>query len=152
MYFCALWTGVATVNAWDQIKQYLEAKVSLDAYRNWIQRTGLLTQDGTTLRVAVPDDVTKDWLEQEYAADIVSAIRTLSLPVQSVVYETGQSNHRPPSSDSAKNTSGFPLTALPSQTTKIDPVSPTAIHRPCVHPHPRGFERRLPQPRQPPKE
>ena len=55
------------MNAWDQIKQYLEAKVSLDAYRNWIQRTGLLTQDGTTLRVAVPDDVTKDWLEQEYA-------------------------------------------------------------------------------------
>src|SRR5436190_14808778 len=112
MYFCALGTGVATVNVWDQIKQYLEAKVSLDAYQNWIQRTGLLTQDGTTLRVAVPDDVTRDWLEQEYADDIVSAIRTLSLPVKSVVYELGQSHHRPPSTESTPFEEPSPICQL----------------------------------------
>jgi len=112
MYFCALGTGVATVNVWDQIKQYLEAKVSFDAYQNWIQRTGLLTQDGTTLRVAVPDDVTKDWLEQEYADDIVSAIRTLSLPVKSVVYELGESNHRPRSAESTPFEEPSPISQL----------------------------------------
>ena len=36
----------------------------------------------------VPDLVTKDWMEQEYAEDVQNAVRELNLPVEKVVYIT----------------------------------------------------------------
>jgi len=76
----------SATNAWEQIKSRLAAKISSQAYQTWVMRTALDCADGGALRVLVPDQVTKDWMEQEYAGDIREAIRELSLPVESVVY------------------------------------------------------------------
>ncbi len=91
------------MNAWEQIKQYLESKIGVEAFQNWILRTAFLSQENRLLRVSVPDSVTKDWLEQDYAAHIRSAISTLALPVEAVVYELASAhpayNHRPAVAD-----------------------------------------------------
>ena len=42
--------------------------------------------DDGVLRVQVPDQVTKEWMEQEYGEEIRDTIRELNLPVDRVVY------------------------------------------------------------------
>lgn len=78
--------AVALANQWEQIKAGLTAKVSPRAYEDWVLRTAFESADGTWLRVSVPDQVTKDWMEQEYADDVRQVIRDLNLPIERVVY------------------------------------------------------------------
>lgn len=78
--------GVENDN-WEAIKQQLHAGLSPEAYQNWVARTRLVADQGSSLRVQVPDDVTRLWLEHEYATRVQSAIRKLNLPVSKVVYE-----------------------------------------------------------------
>jgi chromosomal replication initiator protein len=82
------------MNAWEQIKQYLESKIGAEAFQNWILRTAFLGQENRSLRVSVPDNVTKDWLEQDYAAHIRSAISKLALPIETVRYEMASDQAR----------------------------------------------------------
>ena len=71
---------------WQQIKSRLAAKIPAQAYHNWVVRTKFEAQEDGSLRVQVPDRVTKDFLEQEYGDDIRRAIVELNLPVRRVVY------------------------------------------------------------------
>jgi chromosomal replication initiator protein len=75
------------MNAWDQIKQRLSNKISAENYQNWLFRTVFHSIDGSILHVAVPDEVTKEWMQQEYAGDVWTVIRELDLPLRQVVYE-----------------------------------------------------------------
>jgi chromosomal replication initiator protein len=74
------------INPWEQIKARLAGKISSQAYQNWVMRTAFEGADAGTLRVAVPDQVTKEWMEQEYAEDVRISIRELNLQVQNIVY------------------------------------------------------------------
>lgn len=78
--------AVATANQWEQIKARLTAKVSPRAYEDWVMRTSLESADGNWLRVSVPDQVTKEWMEQEYADDVRQVIHELRLPIERVIY------------------------------------------------------------------
>ncbi|MGD1090512.1 MAG: chromosomal replication initiator protein DnaA [Bryobacteraceae bacterium] len=80
--------AVSEVNSWEQIKARLAAKIGAQGYENWVQRTKFESAEGGSLRVTVPDQVTKDWMEQEYAEDISKAIHELSLPVREVIFVT----------------------------------------------------------------
>ena len=75
------------MNSWEQIKKLISDKISLEAYQNWVARTHFVSSDGSKLCVGVPDQATRDWIEQEYSQQILSAIRTLNLPLNQVVYE-----------------------------------------------------------------
>lgn len=74
------------MNYWDQIRQYLQTKVSAESYENWLKGTQFRGVEGGTLLVAVPDNETRLWLETEYAALVRNAIRELRLPVVEVQY------------------------------------------------------------------
>ena len=71
-------------NPWDQIKNRLAGKISSQAYQNWVMRTSFEGMDGATLQVSVPDQVTKDWMENEYGEDIRCSFRELNLRVDQV--------------------------------------------------------------------
>ncbi len=75
------------MNNWEQIKKLISNKISLEAYQNWLSKTVFLRAEGAKLWVSVPDTATRDWIEQEYAPQIWSAIRDLNLTVQQVAYE-----------------------------------------------------------------
>jgi chromosomal replication initiator protein len=75
------------MNAWDQIRNYLQLKVSAENYNNWLKGTSFAGLDGTTLFVTVPDRETRAWLEREFPSMVRSAIQELSLPVKHVTYE-----------------------------------------------------------------
>jgi chromosomal replication initiator protein len=71
---------------WEQIKSHLATKLSSQAYQNWLMRTVLESSDGDSLRIRVPDQVTKAWMEQEYSEQIRTCIAELNLPFQNIVY------------------------------------------------------------------
>jgi chromosomal replication initiator protein len=101
---------------WEQIKTRLSAKITPQAYQNWVMRTELEGQDEGSLRVTVPDQVTRDFLEQEYGADVREAIRELNLPVHSIVYVTVSPSGPPigngvTGNSSSGNNSGEPVFA-----------------------------------------
>src|ERR1700691_467480 len=76
------------MNTWDRIKDQISSKISTDAFNNWLSRTVFLKSEGDRLRVAVPDTATRDWIQQEYSAEIWSAVRDLNLSLREIVYET----------------------------------------------------------------
>jgi chromosomal replication initiator protein len=75
-----------TLNHWESIKQRLATRVSPKAYEDWVMRTTFERLEGSTLHVAVPDVVTKQWMEQEYGDDVRQSIRDLNLNISSVQY------------------------------------------------------------------
>jgi chromosomal replication initiator protein len=72
---------------WDEIKEALRSRVSAEGFENWLSKTSFLRADGGVLWVAVPDNITKEWMQEEYASDVWSAIRDLRLAYRQVVYE-----------------------------------------------------------------
>lgn len=77
-----------SMNTWDQIRNYLQVKVSAENYNNWLKGTAFAGLDGTTLYVSVPDRETRVWLEREFPVMVRSAIQELALPVKHVTYES----------------------------------------------------------------
>ena len=75
------------MNCWEQIKQHLRTRISDAAYDNWISKTEFRGLNRAILSVAVPDDMTRQWMQQEYAGEVWSAIRDLDLPLTQVLYE-----------------------------------------------------------------
>jgi chromosomal replication initiator protein len=80
---------VGSVNAWDQIKTHLGLKLSAEGYQNWLANTSFHRLEGRVLYVAVPNEATRAWMQEEYADLVSSAIRSLSLPIERTIYELG---------------------------------------------------------------
>jgi len=74
-------------NTWEQVKDLLRLKLSPEAFHNWLERSVFLSLAGGVLRVAVPDEATREWLETEYSAIVGAATRELRLPVTQISYE-----------------------------------------------------------------
>ena len=76
------------MNYWDQLRNYLQQKVSAEGFDNWLKGTTLVGLEGDTLYVSVPDRETRAWLETEYSSLMLAGIAELSLPLRRVCYET----------------------------------------------------------------
>ena len=73
-------------NPWDRIKARLKGSLSSHAYQNWVAKTAFESLEQGLLRVAVPDQVTKESMDQDYAKEISAAIRELNLGIETVAY------------------------------------------------------------------
>ena len=65
----------AAKNSWDSIKEQLSQILPGEAFDNWVSRTELLEDTGECLKVAVPDDYAKTWLEKQLAPAVEQARR-----------------------------------------------------------------------------
>ena len=82
------------MNTWDQIKGLIASKISAGAFENWLSKTVFLRAEGQKIWVGVPDPATKDWIVQEYASEIWSAIHDLKLPIRQIVYEVQDASEK----------------------------------------------------------
>ncbi len=64
-------------NVWDQILARIESKVNRHSFFTWFKPTGFLDDDGTTVRVKVPNELFRDWLTKHYAGVIAEAVADL---------------------------------------------------------------------------
>ncbi len=74
-------------DVWERIKEQLAQKLTAGAYANWISRSRLASFSEDQLTISVPDETTEQWIQQEYAVQIWSAIQDLKLPVKHICYE-----------------------------------------------------------------
>src|SRR5207247_10223246 len=79
---------VKPMNYWDQLRNYLQQKISAEAYENWLKGTSFVGLEGGTLYVSVPDRETRAWLESEYAQLLRNGIQELGLRLRQVSFET----------------------------------------------------------------
>jgi chromosomal replication initiation ATPase DnaA len=73
-------------SAWADIRRYLKKRVSPQWYQNWLVHTAVIGVDKRELRVRVPDAVTREWIEAEWADDMRAAIAELGLDIDAVVF------------------------------------------------------------------
>src|SRR6266576_3018307 len=76
------------MNHWDRLRNYLQQKVSVEGFDNWLKGTAQVGQEGDTLYVSVPDRETRSWLETEYSSLVLAGISEMGLAVRRVSYET----------------------------------------------------------------
>src|SRR5579883_1390138 len=76
------------MNYWDQLRNYLQQRVSQESYENWLRGTSFAGLTGDTLYVSVPDRETRAWLETEYSTLVRAGIKELALPLTQVMFET----------------------------------------------------------------
>jgi len=100
------------MNCWEQIRQYLQTRLSSAAYENWFSKTEFRRLDGTALYVTVSDDVTRQWMIQEYAGEVWSAIRDLNLPLKEVLYELISSPEKMDAAEPENDSAFSPLINL----------------------------------------
>jgi chromosomal replication initiator protein len=100
------------MNCWEQIRQYLQTKLSIAAYDNWFSKTEFRRLEGTRLYVTVSDDMTRQWMTQEYAGEVWSAIRDLDLPLTEVLYELISSQEKIEAPEPVNDGSFSPLINL----------------------------------------
>ncbi len=85
------------MNAWDQVKNKIAARLSPGSFENWFSRTTLRELEGDTLWVAVPSESAKYFIQQEFSDTVATAIREAGLPIAKVVYEVaGTAVAQPP--------------------------------------------------------
>ena len=90
------------MNYWDQIRTYLQARIPVQSYENWLRSATFHAVDGRTLLVLVPDHETRQWLETEYTALVRTATLELHLPVERILYLT-RPNHEIPAAPPSEN-------------------------------------------------
>src|SRR2546430_15667006 len=76
------------MNCWDQLRNYLQPKVTPQAFENWLKGTAFLGLSAGTLSVSVPDHETRGFLEGEYARLIWAGVHDLRLPVTQISYRS----------------------------------------------------------------
>ena len=84
-------------NPWEQIKTHLATRVSTDTFDNWVAKTEYRESNKDHMVVSVPNHATKEFMEEEYAETVRSAIDALKLAVSSVVYEVAAGPVKVPS-------------------------------------------------------
>jgi len=59
---------------WDQVLSRIETKVNRHIFYTWFKPTSFVADDGTRLRVRVPNALFRDWLTKHYAAVLDEAL------------------------------------------------------------------------------
>lgn len=104
------------MNEWDLIKKHLAGRLSTESYQNWLAKTAYRGTNSGTLRVLVPNEATRAWMEEEYADLVASSIHELNLAIQRLEYEvvSPPSETRGPVSRVLKPPPGDTLFASPN--------------------------------------
>ena len=64
-------------NIWDLVLARVKTKVNRHSFFTWFNPTAFLDDDGSTVRVKVPNDLFRDWLTKHYAGVIAEAVSAL---------------------------------------------------------------------------
>jgi len=74
------------MNAWQEILNYLKAKVNTQSYQTWLRPTRFSHTEQETLVVRVPNREFQEWIQEHYGGLIVEALERLQPGFQQIRY------------------------------------------------------------------
>jgi chromosomal replication initiator protein len=75
-------------NVWDQVLSRIETKVNRHIFYTWFKPTSFVGDDGSTLRVRVPNGLFRDWLTKHYAGVLDEALGEVDRKGTAIVFLT----------------------------------------------------------------
>jgi len=72
---------------WDEVLTRVERKVNRHSFATWFRPTSFLSNDGQTLRIAVPNAQFREWLSKNYLGVLHEALTEVGQPLLHVVFE-----------------------------------------------------------------
>ena len=76
-----------SMNAWQEVLNYLKTKVNPQSYQTWLKPTRYSRSEGETLVVRVPNQEFLEWIQEHYNAGIQEALEKLRLGFNGIRYE-----------------------------------------------------------------
>ncbi|MBM3795105.1 MAG: chromosomal replication initiator protein DnaA [Acidobacteria bacterium] len=67
------------MDVWQQIKEKLGSQLPWESFQSWFASTAFRAEDGARLFVSVPNLETREWIEREFASQVMSAVHALHL-------------------------------------------------------------------------
>jgi len=75
-----------TMNAWQEVLNYLRTKVNPQSYQTWLKPTRFVSAETDTLVVRVPNSEFEEWIQDHFSGSIQEALDQLRLGFQKVRY------------------------------------------------------------------
>ncbi len=79
-------------NVWDQVLSRIETKVNRHIFYTWFKPTSFVADDGSTVRVRVPNGLFRDWLTKHYAGVLDEALGEVERKGTAIVFLTDRSD------------------------------------------------------------
>jgi chromosomal replication initiator protein len=94
-------------NIWDRVLAKIETRVNAHSFKTWFRPTHLVSEDGASLRIRVPNSWFAEWLQTNYLAVIQDVLREIERPGLSVefVHDRDAEPARAPSAGSSRASS-----------------------------------------------
>jgi chromosomal replication initiator protein len=83
-------------NVWDHVLSRIETKVNRHIFYTWFKPTSFVADDGSTLRVRVPNGLFRDWLTKHYAGVLDEALGEVDRKGTAILFLTDGSDPLPP--------------------------------------------------------
>ncbi len=80
---------------WKAVLVEMELSLSRAHFTTWFKNTSIISREPTTVTVSVPNGFVKEWLENKFNKQIITAIRKLSGDIREVKYVVGQPKSEP---------------------------------------------------------
>ncbi len=95
-------TSVTPEEIWKAVLGEMELSVSRAHFTTWFKNTTIVTRDQNSVTVSVPNGFVKEWLENKFNRQILTAIHRVSKEVREVKYIVGQPKPEPIRQDISK--------------------------------------------------
>ena len=79
-------------NIWVQVLSLVEGKINRFTFSTWFKSTSFISNDGTALRVGVPNALFRDWFLKHYAPVVEQALAELDRRGTTVSYVPGNAS------------------------------------------------------------
>ena len=110
---------------WDQVLSRVETKVNRHSFYTWFKPTALVNDNGTTIRVRVPNNLFRDWLTKHYAGVLDEALTEVDRKGALLSFVTDEGVAPPPVIPPAvENSLTAPLELEPEQEAPAGGLAP----------------------------
>jgi chromosomal replication initiator protein len=115
-------TGVQMTgtNIWDQVLSRIETKVNRHIFYTWFKPTSFVGDDGSTLRIRVPNGMFRDWLTKHYAGVLDEALGEVDRTGTAIVFLTDLSEMGPSAPAAPAQSPAIPLAATPEPVPDVE--------------------------------
>jgi chromosomal replication initiator protein len=73
---------------WDQVLSRIETKVNRHSFYTWFKPTAMVSDEGRSVRVRVPNTLFRDWLTKHYSAVLAEALAEVDRPDTTIAFVT----------------------------------------------------------------